>query len=150
MQALQAVSYTHLDVYKRQEEEYLGGKNTPEVASPNALAIGDGWVYYLALAPSNEGLNAEEQGLNGSLFRMRPSDQTKELLSNQVTGFLEAEGQIYYASNGTVFKAESGTSYPVGENQYQVKIQDNIAYLPVSYTHLTFLPPALLILALKP
>lgn len=112
-----------------EEEEYLGGKNTPEVASPNALAIGDGWVYYLALAPSNEGLNAEEQGLNGSLFRMRPSDQTKELLSNQVTGFLEAEGQIYYASNGTVFKAESGTSYPVGENQYQVKIQDNIAYL---------------------
>ena len=62
----------------------------------------------MALAPSNAVLNTEEQGLSGNLFRMRPGDQTKELLASQVTGFVEAEGQIYYASNGTILKAESG------------------------------------------
>lgn len=119
-------------LYKKateEEEKYLGGRNAPERASSNALNVLDGWVYYMALAPSNAVLNTEEQGLSGNLFRMRPGDQTKELLASQVTGFVEAEGQIYYASNGTILKAESGTSYPAGESQYQIKIEGDTAYL---------------------
>lgn len=119
-------------IYKKsteEQEEYLGGETTPEVASPNSMEIADGWVYYLAQASSDIELNTQEQGLNRSLFRMRPGERAKELIASQVTGFLEVDGQIYYASNGSVLKADSGTSYPVGDSQYQIKIQDNIAYL---------------------
>lgn len=119
-------------IYKKsteEQEEYLGGETTPEVASPNSMEIADGWVYYLAQASSDIALNTQEQGLNRSLFRMRPGERAKELIASQVTGFLEVDGQIYYASNGSVLKADSGTSYPVGDSQYQIKIQDNIAYL---------------------
>lgn len=119
-------------IYKKsaeEKEEYLGGNSVPEVTAPNSMAILDGWVYYLPQAREGVVLNTEEQGTNGNLFRMRPGDRTKELIASQVTGFLVVDGQVFYASNGAVFKAGSGVSYPVGESWYQVKIEENIAYL---------------------
>lgn len=119
-------------LYKKsaaEKEEYLGGESVPEVTAPNSMTILDGWIYYLPQVRDSIVLNTEEQGINGKLFRMRPGDKTKELIASQVSGFLVVDEQFFYASNGTIFKAESGISYPVGESWYQVKIEENIAYL---------------------
>lgn len=119
-------------LYKKsasEKEEYLGGQSVPETTSPNSMAILDGWIYYLPQAREGVVLNTEEQGRNKKLFRMRPGDRTKELIATDVSGILIVEEQLFYASNGSIFKMGSGTSYPVGESWYQVKIEENVAYL---------------------
>lgn len=120
-------------MYKRsasEEEAYLGGEKVPEVTSENSLAILDGWIYYLPqISGSSAVLSSTEEGVCNKLFRMMPGDSTKELLSTDVTGYLVVDGTVYYASSGEIHKADTGTQYPVGENQFQIRIENEAAYL---------------------
>lgn len=120
-------------VYKKavgDSEEYLGGEEVPEVSSPYSLKIVDGWIYYLPqISGSNSTLSSMEQGVCNKLFRMRPGEKQKELLASSVTGYLEVDGTIYYASGGGIHKAETGTQYPTGEDQFQVRIENGVCYL---------------------
>lgn len=120
-------------VYKRsasETEEYLGGQEVPEVTSKNSLAILDGWIYYLPQTTGSSAvLSSSEKNVCNKLFRMVPGDSTKELLASDVTGYLVADGAVYYASGGSIHQASSGTQYPVGESQFQIRIEDNACYL---------------------
>ena len=120
-------------VYKKSvsdKEEYLGGEKIPEVSSPNSLTIKDGWIYYLPqTSGSNAVLSSMEGGVCNKLFRMVPGDFTKELLASDVTGYLVVDGSVYYASGGSVYQTKEGISYPVGENQFQIRIENDECYL---------------------
>ncbi len=120
-------------VYKKsasETEEYLGGERVPEVSSENSLLISDGWIYYLPqVSGSSAVLPSMEQGVCNKLFRMRPGESSKELIASEVTGYLAVDGGIYYASGGGIYKAETGTQYPTGEGQFQIRIENDACYL---------------------
>ena len=114
------------------EAKALGGESNPEMSTHNSLQIHGGYIYYLpqVTAQSFGSLSLEEQKLCNQLYRMMPGASEKELLAEDVTGYLVLEdGSVYYASQGQIKKAGEGTVQSVGESQYRVQIKDNACYL---------------------
>ncbi|MDO5416530.1 MAG: hypothetical protein Q4F29_04970 [Lachnospiraceae bacterium] len=114
------------------EAKPLGGEAKPEVTTVNSMQIYDGYLYYLPQVSSQEylRLSESEQELCNKLFRMKPGTSEKELLAENVTGYLILEdGTVYYAADGEIKKAGSGTPYESGEKQYQVQLKDGAYYL---------------------
>lgn len=113
------------------KEQFLGG-DYPELSSKNSLQIHDGYIYYLpqVTGQAYSSLEEKEKNLLNKLFRMRPGESQKELLAENATGYLVIDNNtIYYASSGEIKKAETGTFYSVGSDQYQVQVRDDGCYL---------------------
>ena len=61
--------------------------------------------------------------LCGRLVRMIPGQAVKEIIAEDVDGYLVVDGTIYYAQGGRIHSATSGTETAVGEESYKVQIQ---------------------------
>lgn len=114
------------------KEQVLGGLENPEISTANSLQIHHGYIYYLPQVSSGVvgTLSPEEQQLCNKLFRMKPGSTGKELVAENVTGYLVWEdGTVYYASNGEIKKAEDATLYLEEKENYRISVRDNNCYL---------------------
>ena len=78
-------------------------------------------------------LSEEEKGLCDVLVRMIPGQNTKEIIAENVDGYLVLDETIYYAQDGKIYTATSGTEIELSESGYQVKIDGNACYLINSF-----------------
>ncbi len=114
------------------KEKFLGSEVNPEKSTKNSLQIHNGYIYYLPQVSSQvfNSLGEKEKILCNKLFRMKPGESQKELLAENATGYLVLEdGTVYYASSGEILKAEAGTVYSAGDDQYRVQVRDDGCYL---------------------
>ena len=109
----------------------LGDENAPERTTRYSLRADGDYVYYLPLVKESEEskLTEAEKGLCGRLVRMIPGQEVKEIIAENVDGYLIVDGTIYYAQEGKIHSAQSGTETAVGEESYQVQIKDGGCYL---------------------
>ena len=93
-------------------------------------AYGD-YVYYLPKVKESQltRLSEAEKGLCDKLFRMRPGSDVKELIAEQVDGYMVLNDTIYYAQAGSIHSAVSGVEIATGEGKYTVEIKDDSCYL---------------------
>ena len=113
----------------------LGNEKNPEKATKNSLRAYGDYVYYLPKVAENRksSLSEEEKGLCDVLVRMIPGQNTKEIIAENVDGYLVLDETIYYAQNGKIYTATSGTETELSESGYQVKIDGNACYLVNSF-----------------
>ena len=93
-------------------------------------AYGD-YVYFLPKVKESQkqGLSEAERGLCDKLFRMRPGSDTKELIAENVDGYMVMGDTIYYSQAGKIYSTTSGTEAATGEARYSVVIKDGNCYL---------------------
>lgn len=113
----------------------LGNEKNPEKATKNSLRAYGDYVYYLPKVAENRksSLSEEEKDLCDVLVRMIPGQNTKEIIAENVDGYLVLDETIYYAQDGKIYKATSGTEIELSESGYQVKIDGNACYLINSF-----------------
>ena len=113
----------------------LGNEKNPEKATKNSLRAYGDYVYYLPKVAENRksSLSEEEKGLCDVLVRMIPGQNTKEIIAENVDGYLVLDETIYYAQDGKIYTATSGTETELSESGYQVKIDGNACYLVNSF-----------------
>lgn len=109
----------------------LGDETAPERTTRYSLRADGDYVYYLPLVKESEEsrLTEAEKKLCGRLVRMIPGQAVKEIIAEDVDGYLIVDGTIYYAQEGKIHSARSGTEIAVGEESYQVQIKDGGCYL---------------------
>ena len=109
----------------------LGDENAPERTTKYSLRADGDYVYYLPLVKESEKgkLTESEKALCGRLVRMIPGQAVKEIIAEDVDGYLVVDGTIYYAQGGKIHSATSGTETVVGEESYKVQIRDGSCYL---------------------
>ena len=109
----------------------LGDENAPERTTKYSLRADGDYVYYLPLVKESEKgkLTESEKALCGRLVRMIPGQAVKEIIEEDVDGYLIVDGTIYYAQGGKIHSATSGTETAVGEESYKVQIRDGSCYL---------------------
>lgn len=109
----------------------LGGEGDPERTTKNSMRAYGDYVYYLPKVKESQRsrLTDTEKGLCDKLFRMVPGRDTKELIAEQVDGYLVMGDTIYYSQGGSIHSATSGTEMPTGEAGYSVIIRDGECYL---------------------
>ena len=109
----------------------LGDENAPERTTKYSLRADGDYVYYLPLVKESEKgkLTESEKALCGRLVRMIPGQAVKEIIAEDVDGYLVVDGTIYYAQGGKIHSAASVTETAVGEESYKVQIRDGSCYL---------------------
>ncbi len=109
----------------------LRDEEHPEKTTVNSMrAIGD-YVYYLPKVKESQigALTAEEKALCNTLVRMIPGQKIKEVIAEDVDGYLVLNDVIYYAQEGKIHSASSGTEMAAGEASYDVAIEGDQCYL---------------------
>lgn len=109
----------------------LGGETSPEKTTRNSMRAYGDYVYYLPKVKESQltRLSEAEKGLCDKLFRMRPGSDVKELIAEQVDGYMVLNDTIYYAQAGLIHSAVSGVEIATGEGKYTVEIKDDSCYL---------------------
>ena len=109
----------------------LGGETSPEKTTRNSMRAYGDYVYYLPKVKESQltRLSEAEKGLCDKLFRMRPGRDVKELIAEQVDGYMVLNDTIYYAQAGSIHSAVSGVEIATGEGKYTVEIKDDSCYL---------------------
>ena len=109
----------------------LGGDQTPEKTTVNSMRTYGDYLYFLPKVKENQvgQISEAEKELCDKLFRIRPGSDTKELIGEQVGGYLVLDDRIYYSQNGKIHQTETGTEVPVGQGRYRVEIKDGSCYL---------------------
>lgn len=109
----------------------LGNASNPEKTTKNSMAAYGDYLYYLPKVKDSEMhlLSQDEQQLCNNLFRMIPGSDSKELVADNVDGYIVLDNIIYYAQGGKIYTAVSGIEYTTGDGRYSVVIQDGICYL---------------------
>lgn len=109
----------------------LGGEVSPERTTRNSMRAYGDYVYFLPKVKESQlsRLTEAEKGLCDKLFRMIPGRNTKELIAENVGGYLVLDNTIYYAQNGQIQSAVSGVEVSTGEERYSVLIKDDSCYL---------------------
>ena len=109
----------------------LGGETSPEKTTRNSMRAYGDYVYYLPKVKESQltRLSEAEKGLCDKLFRMRPGSDVKELIAEQVDGYMVLNDTIYYAQAGSIHSAVSGVEIATGEGKYTVEIKDDSCYL---------------------
>ena len=121
-------------LYRRATEtsvKVLGSSNLPEETTMNSMrAFGD-YVYYLPKVKSSErsSLTERQNELCDTLFRVMPGSSHKELIAKNVGGYLVLDDTIYYSQDYKIFSAVSGTSVPIGDEQFSVSVENGSCYL---------------------
>ncbi len=108
----------------------LGNEKNPEKATKNSLRAYGDYVYYLPkVAEKQNRLFQKREGRCDVLVRMIPGQNTKEIIAENVDGYLVLDETIYYAQDGKIHTATSGTETELSEGGYQVKIEGDACYL---------------------
>ena len=109
----------------------LGNEKNPEKATKNSLRAYGDYVYYLPKVAESKrsSLSEEEKERCDVLVRMIPGQNTKEIIAENVDGYLVLDETIYYAQEGKIHTATSGTETELSEGGYQVKIDGDACYL---------------------
>ena len=109
----------------------LGDADAPEKTTRYSMRTYGDYVYYLPKVSesSRAGLSDSEKALCDVLTRMIPGQKTKEIIAENVDGYLVLDDVIYYPQEGEIYSAESGKSAAVGEAQYQIELSDGSLYL---------------------
>ena len=109
----------------------LGDADAPEKTTRYSMRTYGDYVYYLPKVSesSRAGLSDSEKALCDVLTRMIPGQKTKEIIAENVDGYLVLDDVIYYSQEGEIYSAESGKSVAVGEAQYQIELSDGSLYL---------------------
>ena len=109
----------------------LGDADAPEKTTRYSMRTYGDYVYYLPKVSesSRAGLSDSEKALCDVLTRMIPGQKTKEIIAENVDGYLVLDDVIYYSQEGEIYSAESGKSAAVGEAQYQIELLDGSLYL---------------------
>lgn len=121
-------------MYRRTVENkimVLGGESAPERTTKNSMRAYGDYVYFLPKVKESQlsRLSEAEKGLCNKLFRMMPGRNTKELIAENVEGYLVLDDIIYYSQGGKILSATSGTEMATGEARYSVLIKDDSCYL---------------------
>lgn len=125
--------------YKIGASHYLGGEGSKQYTLPGTIQIdGEGYVYWLPLV---NGPDEMEARLNGTLYRMKPGDEKRQIVADDVEGYriVTAESgatYIYYFKNGTLGRCgtvncredESVIDF-TEDMEYCTVIRDNKIYL---------------------
>lgn len=109
----------------------LGSDSAPEKTTENSMRVYGDYVYYLPkVSESRQSVLSEaEKGLCDKLFRMKPGSSTKELISENVDGYMVLGETIYYSQMGKIYQTSSGVEMATGEARYSVIIKDDSCYL---------------------
>ncbi len=92
-------------MYKRTTEArsyVLGGDENPQFSSPYSMQIAGDYIYFLPYS-EKEDLNTEEKKINKTLYRMKPGDEYREIVAQNVEGYKAMEDGVYYMSSGKVY-----------------------------------------------
>lgn len=121
-------------MYRRTVENkimVLGGESAPERTTKNSMRAYGDYVYFLPKVKESQlsRLSEAEKGICNKLFRMMPGRNTKELIAENVEGYLVLDDIIYYSQGGKILSATSGTEMATGEARYSVVIKDDSCYL---------------------
>lgn len=109
----------------------LGREDKPEKTTKNSMRAYGDYVYFLPKVKDSQVqlLTGDERELCNKLFRMRPGAQTKELIADNVDGYLIIDDTIYFSQNGKLASAVSGEEYVSGDDRYSVVIKGDDCYL---------------------
>ena len=130
-------------MYKKTTEamaHQLGGDKNPQYTSPYSMQIDGDYIYFLPLSDKEE-LSSEEEELNGTLFRMKPGDEVRQIVAEDVEGYKVLDGSIWYYSKGSLHKTETARDdsrknkpkKSSGEEVYYVEVRDGAASLLDEY-----------------
>ena len=126
-------------MYKRTTDAMaypLGGEDNPQYASPYSMQIDGDYIYFLAVS-QKENLSAEEEAINGKLYRMKPGDTVRQIVAEQVEGYKVLNGKICYESGGQLYETDTAQEdatknpklAPTGDEVLYVAVSDGAAYL---------------------
>lgn len=109
----------------------LGDESSPEKTTRYSMRADGDYVYWLPKVKESQlnQLSEKEKALCNTLFRMIPGQKTKEMVAEDVGGYVILDGVIYYSQNGKIYGAESGTQMPAGKTGYLVEMRDDALYL---------------------
>lgn len=109
----------------------LGDENAPEKTTRYSMRADGDYVYYLPLVKESDRskLTEAEKSLCGRLVRMIPGQNVKEIIAEDVDGYLILDGTVYYAQGGKIHSSQSGTEMAVGDVAGSVQIKDGNCYL---------------------
>ncbi|MDO4488046.1 MAG: hypothetical protein Q4B67_03000 [Eubacteriales bacterium] len=105
----QTMGELSLIMYKRKTDNYshkLGGDKAPQYTSGGSLQIAGDYIYWLPWVRDPDEMEAT---VNGRLFRMKPGEEKRQVLSENVLGFkvLETEnGTVIYYYDNFMHRAE--------------------------------------------
>lgn len=121
-------------LYRRATEtsvKVLGSSNLPEETTMNSMRAYGDYVYYLPKVESADlsSLTERQRELCDTLFRVIPGSSHKEMIAENVGGYLVLDDTIYYSQNYRIYSADSGTSVPIGEEQFSVSVENGSCYL---------------------
>lgn len=111
----------------------LGGEENPEYSTRYSLRSYGDYLYYLPKVQNSSGLTESQKELCDTLFRAVPGTDSKEMIAEDVGGYLVLDGVIYYSQDGEIKKTESGTMMALGEGEMQVTIKNGSCYLTDAY-----------------
>lgn len=113
--------------YKRYSdniEDYLGTVNDKQYCALGLLNINVNNIYFLSLGRGEK---------NGQLSRMRPNAQKKEIIGNNVEGYIALSDEIVYYYNGNiVVKAKTWTTVNVKFLNEENEFEDLMNSTPIS------------------
>ena len=109
----------------------LGDEESPERTTRYSMRTYGDYVYYLPKVSESSlpELSDSDRGLCDVLVRMIPGQKTKEIIAENVDGYLVLDETIYYSQNGEIYSVKSGTEVPVGASQYLVTLKNEMLYL---------------------
>ncbi len=109
----------------------LGDEANPEKTTKNSMKAYGDYLYFLPKVKDSQLslLSQDEQILCNKLFRMIPGNDTKELIADNVDGYIVIDKVIFYAQGGNIYTATSGIQYATGAAGYSVIIENDNCYL---------------------
>ncbi len=109
----------------------LGDADDPEKTTAHSMRVDGDFVYYLPKVEASQEaqLSDSEKALCNVLTRMRPGQKVKEILAEQVGGYLILDHTVYYSQNGKIYHTTAGTELAVGRTQYSAEIEQGDCYL---------------------
>ena len=109
----------------------LGDEESPERTTRYSMRTYGDYVYYLPKVSESSlpELSDSDRELCDVLVRMIPGQKTKEIIAENVDGYLVLDETIYYSQNGEIYSVKSGTEVPVGASQYLVTLKNEMLYL---------------------
>lgn len=121
-------------LYRKATEQtvrFLGSSSMPEETTRNSLRAYGDYIYYLPKVESNRlsSLTKRQRELCDCLFRVIPGSGYKELIAENVGGYLILGDTIYFSQNYHINSASSGTSIPIGDQQFKVSVENGSCYL---------------------
>ncbi len=110
-------------MYKKTTESVshrLGGTKDPQFTGRFSMQIDGDYIYWLPLTGTPESI---DEKTNGRLYRMKPGAETRELVAEDVQGYLALGGAVYYCSGGTIRKTTEAT-----EDKSRIVFDENGTY----------------------